>query len=71
MLAYSFSGKVSTLLAVVRAYSIIKFWEKILPTRLLEAYSFINFEKVLSEVSSRSRLSVSSTPQKFKNLNWI
>ena len=46
MLAYSFSGKVSTLLAVIRAYSFIKFWEKILPTHLLEAYSHLsNFEK--------------------------
>ena len=45
MLAYSFSGKVSTLLAIIRAYSFIKFWEQILPTRLLEAYSFI-FAKV-------------------------
>jgi len=49
MLAYSFSGKVSTLLAVIWAYSFIKFWEKILPTRLLEAYSFI-FEKVFRKI---------------------
>ena len=47
MLAYSFSGTFSILLTVIRAYSFIKSLEKVLPTHLLETYSFIIFPKII------------------------
>ena len=48
MLAYSFSGKVSTLLAVIRAYSFIKFEEKIPAYSFISAYSFIRELRVFA-----------------------
>ena len=38
-----FFRKFSILLAVILAYTFIKFWEKVQPTLLLEAYPFIYF----------------------------